>query len=103
MYQLEFLPTAQRDLIEIVQYISRELNNPASAKELAGELISSAEKLRDFPYMYPVYYPIRALKREYRKLPVKNYLLFYWVDEQEKTITVARVIYARRNYSNLLR
>ena len=29
---------------------------------------------------------------------VKNYLIFYWVDEENKTVTVARVIYSRRDY-----
>lgn len=103
MYQLEFLPAAQRDLIEIVQYISHELDNPSAAKKLAQEVITSIEKLQEFPYMHPMYYPIRPLKHEYRKLPVKNYLLFYWVDEYNKRITVARVVYARRKYSDLLR
>jgi plasmid stabilization system protein ParE len=36
-------------------------------------------------------------------LLVKNYFVFYWVDENEKTVTIARVIYARRNISTILR
>ena len=46
--------------------------------------------------------PIRPLKHEYRKLRVRNYLVFYWVDEERKLVTVARMIYARRNYEGLL-
>ena len=42
MYKLEFLPVAQRDMVEIVQYISRELSNPTAAERLAEELISAA-------------------------------------------------------------
>ncbi|MCL2618217.1 MAG: type II toxin-antitoxin system RelE/ParE family toxin [Defluviitaleaceae bacterium] len=39
---------------------------------------------------------------EYRKLPVKSYAMFYRVDEREKLVTIARVIYARRNHERLL-
>lgn len=28
--------------------------------------------------------------------------MFYWVDEAEKLVTVARVIYAKRDYGRLL-
>lgn len=97
MYRLEFLPAARSDLIELVRYISRELKNPAAADALALELIGEAEKLSEFPYANPAHRTLRPLKREYRRARVKNYYLFYFVDEQRKTVTVARVIHARRN------
>lgn len=103
MYKLEYLPSARRDMIEIVRYISKDLDNPAAADELAVALIEAAERLTDFPYSCPVYMPIKSLKHEYRKLLVKNYLMFYWVDEAKKIITIARVIYARRDYEVLLK
>ena len=31
------------------------------------------------------------------KLSVKNYFAFYRIDEMKKTITVVRIIYAKRN------
>ena len=31
MYKLEYLPVARKDMIEIVRYISRELQNPDAA------------------------------------------------------------------------
>ena len=34
-YKLEYLPVAQRDMIEIVRYISEELKNPIAADRLA--------------------------------------------------------------------
>ena len=50
------------------------------------------------PYLNPVYTPIRPLGYEYRKAKIKNYLMFYKVDEQEKTITIMRVMYSKRDY-----
>lgn len=98
MYKLEFLPIAQQDMVEIVQYISNELRNPTAVVELlAEELISAADSIRTFPYANSQYIPLRTLAHEYRKLLIQNYLMFYWVDEKKKLITVARVIYAQRN------
>ena len=80
MYNLEYLPVALQDMVAIVRYISRELGNPAAA-----------------PYT-----PIRPLKHEYRKVLVQNYFIFYWVDEEKKLITIARVVYAKSDYDPLL-
>lgn len=102
MYKLEYLPAARKDMVEIVRYISRELCNPAAANQLALEMIEAGNSILKFPYANPAYIPIRPLKHEYRKLLVRNYMMFYWVNETEKLVTVARVIYAKRDYKRLL-
>ena len=102
MYKLEYLPVAQRDMVEIVRYIGGELQNPTAAARLAMELVNAAESVLTFPYALPSYQPIRSLKREYRKILVQNFLMFYWVDEEKKFVTVARVVYAKRDISRLL-
>ncbi len=102
MYRLEYLPVARQDMIEIVRYIGQDLQNPMAADKLATELIEAGDSIPRFPYANPVYTPIRPLKHEYRKLLVQNYLMFYWVDEGKQLITVARVVYAKRDYGRLL-
>ena len=102
MYKLEYLPVAQRDMVEIVRYISGELQNPTAADRLVMELVNAAESVLTFPYALPSYQPIRSLKREYRKILVQNFLMFYWVDEEKKLVTVARVVYAKRDVARLL-
>lgn len=102
MYKLEFLPTALRDMLEITDYISGELKNPIAADNLSEELVKAAECLSEFPYSNPVYVPMKPLKYEYRKIAVKNYLMFYWTDEKAKTVTVARVIYGKRDYGKIV-
>lgn len=102
MYKVQFLPTAQNDLIEIVRYIAAELHNKQAANKLADEIIEATTTLSEFPYAYPAYIPIRPTKNEYRKMSIRNYLLFYTVDEKEKTVTIARVVYAKREYGHLV-
>lgn len=102
MYKLEYLPSAVKDMTEIVRYISQKLQNPGAASSLADEMVQAADSLCEFPYAYPMHKTIRPLKHEYRRIIVQNYLMFYWVDEEQKTVTIARVIYARRDYPKML-
>ena len=96
MYKVWFLPVAKNDLTEIAGYISSELKAPEAALRLAEKIVSATERLSEFPYSCPVYVPVRPLGREYRRLRVENYLVFYCVDEDEKNVTVMRIIYGRR-------
>lgn len=54
MYRLEYLPVAQKDMIEIVKYISEELQNSDAANHLATELIHAAESVTLFR-MHPLF------------------------------------------------
>lgn len=96
MYSLEYLPSALKDMAEIAHYIGIELSNPIAADDLANLLVDACGKLKDFPYSHPVYVPIKPLEHEYRRMLVQNYFVFYWVDEGCRLITIARVIYAKR-------
>lgn len=102
MYSVRYLPIARQDFVDIVRYISTVLQNPVAAESLAAQLIDAVEGLSHFPYANPVYIPIKPLKREYRKLSVKNYLVFYCVDEAKHEVIIYRAIYARRNYEKVL-
>lgn len=102
MYTIEYLPVAKDDLLEIVEYIGKELKNPEAVYELMDELTDVSERLESFPYEYQVYTPLKTLKQEYRRAPIKNYVMFYWVDEVQKKVTITRVLYSRRKYVNLL-
>ena len=102
MYRLDYLPRAKLDMTEIARYIGHDLSNPTAAGKLADEMIEAGDKLVDFPYKNRVYQPVRPLKREYRGQIVQNYIMFYYVDEAEKLVTIARVIYAKRDYGKLL-
>ena len=103
MYKLEYLPIARKDIIEIVRYISIELQNPDVADRLAVKLINAAESVLTFPYATQAYRPMRQLEHEYRKISVQNYSIFYWVDEEKKKVVVARVIYAKRDLDRSLK
>ena len=102
MYTIEYLPIAKSDMVHIAKYIGVKLEYPEAAERLAEKMIEAAEKLTDMPYKCPVHIPVKPLRHEYRKLIVQNYIMFYWVDEDKKLITIARVVYSGRDYENIL-
>jgi plasmid stabilization system protein ParE len=103
VYRLVYLPLAREDMVDIAGYISRTLGNPQAVMVLAEELVKAVDSLTKSPYAHAVYFPIRPLQHEYRKLFVRNYLVLYRVDEEARTVTITRVLYAKRDISRLLR
>jgi len=95
MYAIEYLPLALEDLKEIVYYITCTLKNPIAAENLGQEIIKKINLLAKIPYSSRYYRSVKTLFHEYRKLLVKNYFVFYWVNEEKRIVTVARIIYAR--------
>jgi len=102
MYKLSYLPLANRDIADAVNYIADELLAPKAALDLLDSLDKSISSLKDFPYSCRVYRPVKPLEQEYRIMPVKNYAVFYTVDEQKKLVEITRVIYAKRDLDKQL-
>lgn len=102
MYKLEFLSLAKNDMDNIIYYISHELKNKSAALSLANEFINQANNILMFPKSNPIYMSFNKSKNEYRVNRVKNFLMFYIIDDKKKIITIARVIYNKRNIDILL-
>ena len=103
MYKVEFLPLALKDMDNITYYISNNLNNPSAAKELADSFINGAESLMNFPHGLSVFKPIKKLKYDYRSVKIKNFLMFYTINEEEKVVTIVRVLYRKMDINTALK
>ena len=95
-YKVEVQPQALRDMTEIVTYIADDLKNPGAAERLAERLVHAIESLTRLPSRCPLYLPSRPLRREYRRLRVESYLVLFTMSEKDEVVTVARVLYAKR-------
>lgn len=102
MYKIVYLPLAKTDIQNILNYISDVLGVPNSALNLLEKFEKSISYLQDFPYSHSIYSTKRTLKNKYRFIPVKNYIIFYNVIENKKTVEISRVIYAKRNLEKLI-
>jgi addiction module RelE/StbE family toxin len=101
MPEIKYLPSFQQELNAIVDYITFTLEAPQAASNMLDELEKSINYLKIFPLAHRLYRPIKPIPTAYRVLTVKNYLVFYVV--LEKTIEIHRIIYKKRNLSQLIK
>ena len=99
--EIKYLPSFYQELEAIVDYISITLEAPRAALNLVNELDIGIKKLKEFPNAHRLYRPIKPIKTQYRILTVGNYLVFYVVFE--KYIEIHRMIYKKRNLSQLIK
>ena len=59
-------------------------------------------KLADMPDSYPLVRDDRLASMGYRRLEVKNYTAFFTINDKERVVDVERILYARRDWANLL-
>jgi addiction module RelE/StbE family toxin len=98
-FHIEYLPTAEKDLIDIFEYILSD--NPSAATNFLDKIDESILKLEDFPYIGVVPDDSRLKYLGYRILIVENYLVFYVVYEDEDLVEIRRILHGKRQYDFL--
>ena len=58
--------------------------------------------MTDMPQKCPLVRDERLASIGYRKLLVKNYVVFFTIDEKAKVVDVERILYARRDWLRIL-
>lgn len=101
-YKTEFSKDAKQDLKEIYSYIKYNLQEPNIAKKLIIQMRKEVNKLKDNPQIYPIIDDDFIKKLEIRKIIVKNYIIFFKIDELAKSVQIVRIMYGRRNWMELL-
>ncbi len=101
-YNLFITKAAQEDMDDIYNYLVHELNSPLAAGKLVSKLLDRMKQLVEFPFSGEVQPNLQMLNFIYRRLIVENYVIFYTLDEQSQTATVARIIYGARRYLSIL-
>ena len=97
-YKVKIFPVAQNDLKDMVEYINTL--SPQAALEHYDLVVDGIGSLAEMPERCPLCRDAQLRLRGYRTLLVKNYLVFYVVNKD--TVEIRRIIYARRQYENLL-
>ena len=102
-YDVEVTQIAEQDYNRAEDYIKNELYNQKAAAGLAKKLHEAIKDLSFFPKKYPLCNDDYLRLWEIRFVPVNNYLLFYIVREDARTVYVLRFLYGRRNWQKILR
>lgn len=97
-YEIRYLSTAEKDVIDIFQYIKKD--NPAAAVSQLEKFDKAISQLASNPHIGVIPKDERLKKLGYRMLIVDNYLVFYVV--KTDYIHIRRIIHGARQYSFLL-
>jgi plasmid stabilization system protein ParE len=98
VFPIRYLSTAQRDLVEILEYIKRD--RPGAASGLMDKFDKSIGNLAANPELGIIPKDERLKRLGYWVLVVDKYLVFYVL--KPKTVQIRRVIHGARRYSYLL-
>lgn len=93
---------AENDLRNIVRYIASQLSAPISALHMMELLEEAMGGLSDMPQRCSLVADERLSQMGYRKLIVKNYVVFFSIDEKNKVIDVERILYGMRDWLRFL-
>ncbi len=101
-YKVEISEPAENDLRDIIRYISAQLNAPISAGKMLEAIEDALMKLPEIPHGYQLVREDRLASLGYRCVNIKNYAVFYSINEKKKEVYIERILYARRDWANLI-
>ncbi len=97
-YKVKFLPTAEDDLTEIIDYIKGD--RPSAAVSLLERFQKNFDSLKENPLIGKVVKEERLSFSGYRYLIIGSYLVFYIVEES--VVEIHRIIHSARDYVRIL-
>ncbi|MCD8363759.1 MAG: type II toxin-antitoxin system RelE/ParE family toxin [Lachnospiraceae bacterium] len=102
-YKIKITPYANEQLKEIRDYIAKQLLNPGAARNTILAIRKEVGSLNKRPDRLRPVDEEPWGSRGVRKIVVKNYCAYYWIDEAFLTVHVIAVVYAKRDQANVLK
>ena len=97
MYKVKITEQASSQMLEIFSYISDTLKEPVAAERLLDELQKSIFSLDTMPKRVALTDEEPWHSYGIHKMPVKNFLVYFWVNDEQKEVHITAVIYGKRN------
>lgn len=101
-YAVHLTPQAEEQLLEIGRYISLTLQAPGTAQALLSVLEREISSLSLFPNRIALTEEEPWHSCGVRKMPVKQYLVYFWVNEAEKSVLVSAIVHGRQDQKRQL-
>lgn len=101
-YTVKLTRQAEEQLREIVDYIRFTLQAPSTASKVLDTLAEEIYSLDQFPYRAPLTEEEPWHSQGVHRISVKNFLIYFWVDEAQKNVQVTGIIYGRRDQRHQL-
>ncbi|MGM9528604.1 MAG: type II toxin-antitoxin system RelE/ParE family toxin [Phascolarctobacterium sp.] len=97
IWQVIYSAKAKQDLRDITEYLSYVLMMPETARRLASHIMKEIEGLDYMPTKFQIFPHEPWASQGIRRLPVKNYNVFYEIQEDSHVVSIVRIMYAGRD------
>ena len=95
-YTIQYLDIALEDMAQIKTYLTEF--HPSTWTHFRDEVERKIARLQDTPEMYETYFA----NPTYRRLVVKDYLVFYKVDSEQQIVRIYRILHGARDIQHFL-
>lgn len=96
-YLVKITAQAEEQLQGIVRYIACELKASKAALCPLDEIEHSISSLSQFPQRIALTEEEPWHSYSVHKMPVKNFLIYFWIDEENSKVQITAVIYGKRD------
>lgn len=96
-YIVKITMQAQEQMQEIAHYIADSLQAPETALRMLDTLEKEITSLSRFPNRIALTEEEPWRSYGIHKMPVKNYLIYFWIDEIAHKVQVTAVVYGKRD------
>ncbi|MCL2010864.1 MAG: type II toxin-antitoxin system RelE/ParE family toxin [Synergistaceae bacterium] len=100
-FQVKYSEQAAQDISDIIEYICGVLHNPGAAECFYDEVNKKRQNISKNPFMYPLSRDEKLNAEGYRVVVIRNYLLFYFINEADMIVYIARIVYGRRDFISI--
>ena len=101
-YSVVYSPEAMDDLKEIYAYIAFTLLVPETAQKQVNRIRKEVRSLDFMSFRYSLvdWEPWKSMGMH--KVPVDNFVVYYTVNDDSRTVTVIRIFYGGRDVANIV-
>lgn len=101
-YKVVMSNQAEKELSNIISYITSVLLEPNIAKKLLNKITEAINDLEIFPERCSVISDEYTIREDIRKYIVDNYIIIYRINPELKRVEISHIYYARRNWMKLI-
>jgi len=102
VFKINITDTAKQDIRGIKKYITEEIQEPVAAVNTTESILNAITSLEQMPDRIAPVKDKRLAAQGLRPLYVKNYTVFFRIDESHDLIDIVRVLYSHRDWASIL-
>ena len=102
VYRINIADIAKQDIRDIKIYITNELQESVTALNITNAILDAIDTLEQMPDRIALVKEKRLAANGIRPLYVKNYTVFFRIDETLDVVEIVRVLYSHRDWVSIL-